>query len=113
MHVSMKRSIALLLQLTIFLSVLAQKENVGTCMIYADSVIGINYTKPYPMYSVMKFPQALYIANELAHRGMSLNEKITVKRADLMQDTWSPMLKAMAEEDSFSYGDLLMSNDML
>ena len=107
MHVSMKRSIALLLQLTIFLSVLAQKENVGTCMIYADSVIGINYTKPYPMYSVMKFPQALYIANELAHRGMSLNEKITVKRADLMQDTWSPMLKAMAEEGSFSYGDLL------
>lgn len=107
MHLSMKRSAVLLLLLLIFVSVLAQKENIGACVIKGDSVIGINYTKPYPMYSVMKFPQALYIANELAHRGMSLNEKITVKRADLMQDTWSPMLKGMAEEGSFSFGELL------
>ena len=107
MHLSMKRSAVLLLLLLIFVSVLAQKENIGACVIKGDSVLGINYTNSYPMYSVMKFPQALYIVNKLAHRRMSLNGKITVKRADLMQDTWSPMLKGMAEEGSFSFGELL------
>ena len=108
-HLSMKRSIVLLLLslLPIFVSVLAQKENIGTCIIKGNSVLGINYTDTYPMYSVMKFPQALYIANKLANSGAGLNEIVTVKRADLMQNTWSPMLKEMADEGSFSYGELL------
>ena len=45
------------------------------------------------MHSVMKFPQALYVADYLSRKGVDLDDTIVVDKADLMQDTWSPMRK--------------------
>ena len=53
---------------------------------------GINATSRFPMYSVMKFPQALYVADFLTRNNIELNTEVIVWKDDLMQDTWSPML---------------------
>ena len=57
------------------------------------SVSGINENERFAMHSVMKFPQALYVADYLSRKGLALDDTIVVDKADLMQDTWSPMLK--------------------
>ena len=59
------------------------------------------------MHSVMKFPQALYVANYLSRKGLDLDDTIVVDKADLMQDTWSPMLKLFEGKKAFSYAELL------
>ena len=59
------------------------------------------------MHSVMKFPQALYVADYLCRKGLALDDTIVVNKADLMQDTWSPMLKRFEGKMAFSYAELL------
>ena len=59
------------------------------------------------MHSVMKFPQALYVADYLSRKGLTLDDTIVVDKADLMQDTWSPMLKQFEGKGTFSYAQLL------
>ena len=70
-----------------------QKEKYGACMIRNDSVSGINEKERFALHSVMKFPQALYVADYLSRKGVDLDDTIVVDKADLMQDTWSPMRK--------------------
>ena len=85
----------------------------GACIMRNDSIIGINENECFAMHSVMKFPQALYVANYLSRKGLALNDSIVVDKADLMQDTWSPMLKQFEGEQArqnvkaFSYAELL------
>ncbi len=55
----------------------------------------------------MKFPQALYVADYLSRKGLDLDDTIVVDKADLMQDTWSPMLKRFEGKTTFSYAELL------
>jgi beta-lactamase class A len=71
------------------------------------SVRGTNENERFAMHSVMKFPQALYVANYLSRKGLSLDDTVVVNKTDLMQDTWSPMLKKFEGEKSFSYAELL------
>jgi len=71
------------------------------------SVHGINENERFAMHSVMKFPQALYVADYLSRKGLDLYDTIVVDKADLMQDTWSPMLKQFDGKKSFSYAELL------
>ena len=68
-------------------------EKYGACMIRNDSVSGVNQNERFAMHSVMKFPQALYVADYLNRKGLALDDTIVVDKAELMQDTWSPMLK--------------------
>jgi hypothetical protein len=65
------------------------------------SIIGTNENKPFAMHSVMKFPQALYVADYLSRKGLDLDDTIDVDKADLMQDTWSPMLKSFEKVKVF------------
>ena len=51
------------------------------------SVSGINEDERFAMHSVMKFPQALYVADYLSRKGLALDDTIVVNKADLMQDT--------------------------
>ena len=74
-------------------SVDAQNEVIGGCVKKDGIASGINATKRFPMYSVMKFPQALYVADFLNRNNIELNTEVIVWKDDLMQDTWSPMLK--------------------
>lgn len=82
-------------------------EDYGAC-VYADGKsTGIRMEEPFAMHSVMKFPQAIYVAECLQKRKGSLNETVKVSKADLMQETWSPMLKTFDKERDFSYAELL------
>ncbi len=79
----------------------------GACIMHDGSVSGINMDERFAMHSVMKFPQALYVADYLSRKGLALDDTIVVDKADLMQDTWSPMLKRFEGKKVFSYAELL------
>ena len=79
----------------------------GACIMHDGSVSGINMDERFAMHSVMKFPQALYVADYLSRKGLALDDTIVVDKSDLMQDTWSPMLKRFEGKKVFSYAELL------
>ncbi len=68
---------------------------------------GLNESLHFPMHSVMKFPQALYVACFLDSAKISIDTKVRVVKAELMQNTWSPMMKEMRDTAMVSYAELL------
>ena len=52
------------------------------------SIVGINENESFAMHNVMKFPQALYVADYLNRKGVELDDTVVVYKAELMQDTW-------------------------
>lgn len=68
---------------------------------------GLNESVHFPMHSVMKFPQALYVAHFLDSAKIDINAKVQVVKATLMQNTWSPMMKEMGDTAMISYAELL------
>ena len=86
---------------------ISDSTSYGACIMRNDSIIGINEDERFAMHSVMKFPQALYVADYLCRKGLDLDDTIVVDKADLMQDTWSPMLKQFEGKGTFSYAQLL------
>ena len=97
------------LLLVLSLGFQAQAQRCGACIIKGNLNISYEGTadKRYEMNSVLKFPQAIYVAHYLDSCDISLDRRVTVKKQDLEQDTWSPMLKMIDEEREFSYGELL------
>ena len=63
----------------------AQAQRCGACIIKGDIVIDFAYSfeQRYEMNSVMKFPQAIYVAHYLDSCGISLDQRVTVKKQDL------------------------------
>ena len=106
------RKIVTLVYALVATSCLAQETtsdntNYGACIMRNGSIVGINENERFTMHSVMKFPQALYVVDYLSRKGLSLDDTIVVDKEDLMQDTWSPMLKSFEGKKAFSYGQLL------
>ena len=95
--------------LVLSIGIQAQAQRCGAHIIKGDLDISYEGTanKRYEMNSVMKFPQAIYVAHYLDSCGISLDQRVTLKKQDLEQDTWSPMLKMIDVEREFSYGELL------
>lgn len=98
-----------LLFIVLSLSFQAQAQRCGAHIIKGDLDISYKGTadKRFDMNSVMKFPQAIYVAHYLDSCCISLDKRVTVKKQDLDQNTWSPMLKMIDVEQEFSYGELL------
>ena len=72
----MRRIVTLVFALVVT-SCLAQKPisdstSYGACIMRNGSIVGINENEPFAMHSVMKFPQALYVADYLSRKGLSL-----------------------------------------
>ena len=65
----------------------AQNEVVGGCVKKGGTESGINATSRFPMYSVMKFPQALYVADFLIRNNIDLNTEVMIRKDELLQDT--------------------------
>ena len=106
--VNMKQLLLLLFLIIPTLLFAQQKvEKYGACMIRNDSVSGVNQNERFALHSVMKFPQALYVADYLCRKGLDLYDTIVVDKSDLRQDTWSPMLKRFEGKQAFSYAELL------
>ena len=51
----------------------------------------INGNRHMPMQSVFKFHIALAILNQVDQGKLSLDQKILIKKSDLLSDTWSPL----------------------
>lgn len=69
---------------------------VGVAVITSDKdTLTLNNRHHYPMMSVFKLHQALAIAHYLDNTGVSIDSLITIKKADLNPDTWSPLYKEM------------------
>jgi hypothetical protein len=47
--------------------------NYGACIMRDGSVSGINEDERFAMHSVMKFPQALYVADYLSRKGLAVS----------------------------------------
>ena len=86
---------------------ISDSTNYGACIMRNGSIVGINENERFAMHSVMKFPQALYVADYLSRKGLNLDDTIVVDKAGMMQDTWSPMLKLLEGKKAFSYAELL------
>lgn len=62
----------------------------------ADTIV-VNDKRIYPLMSVFKVHQALAICEDFDREGISLDTIMTLKRDELDQHTWSPMLKEHTE----------------
>ena len=102
-----KNVVIIILALVSIISVDAQNEVIGGYVKNGGADNGINATSRFPMYSVMKFPQALYVADYLIRNNIELNTNVMVRKDKLMQDTWSPMLKTFEGQKTFTYSELL------
>ena len=102
-----KNVVIIILALASFITVDAQSEVIGGCVKKDGMTSGINSASRFPMYSVMKFHQALFVADYLDRNNIELNTKVIVRKENLMLDTWSPMLKTFEGERSFTYSELL------
>lgn len=76
--------------------------DVGVAVAFGKDTVLINADVHFPMFSVVKFPQALAVAGR-AH----LDENIEVTEEDLNPDTWSPMRDDFPEGGTFSVGQIL------
>ena len=79
----------------------------GAYVVSGDFRYGQQEDTPFAMHSVMKFPQALYVAEYLRLHGLSLSDSILVCKDSLETDTWSPMLATWEGNRHFSFAELL------
>ena len=103
----MLRIFFIIVALAVSITVDAQNEVIGAYVKKGGAESGINATSRFPMYSVMKFPQALYVADFLTRNNFDLNTEVIVRKDELLQDTWSPMLKTFEDQRSITYSELL------
>lgn len=70
-----------------------KKADVGFSVMYLENqkIVSVNGDKHYPMQSVYKFHLALAVLNQVDQGKLKLDQKIFVKKSDLLQDTWSPL----------------------
>ena len=84
-----------------------------TCPLYGASVehgdlyCGHQENCAFAMHSVMKFPQALYVADYLHKKGLTLNDSILVHKDSLDAATWSPMLSRFEGTRYFTFAELI------
>lgn len=80
---------------------------------YGSSIINgeVSYEhqadKYFAMHSVMKFPQALQVAEYLSENGIALTDSVLVCKDSLDADTWSPMLGTFEGRRYFTFAELL------
>ncbi len=56
-----------------------------------SGILSINGDSRYPMQSVFKYPLAIAVLNQVDKKKLSLEQKIHLKKSDLLPDTWSPL----------------------
>ena len=61
--------------------------------------VHINGNKKLPMLSVFKFHIGLAVLNEVDQGKLNLDQKILIKKSDLLENTWSPIRERFPEGD--------------
>ena len=73
-----------------------------------DKSVHINGNKKLPMLSVFKFHIGLAVLNEVDKGKLSLDQKIFIKKSDLLENTWSPIRERFPEGNiEMSLGELI------
>ncbi|UKB82462.1 class A beta-lactamase [Chryseobacterium sp. MEBOG06] len=69
-----------------------KKADVGVSIIGISNrdIIQINGSKSYPMLSTVKFPIALAVLHKIEKGELSMQQKLLIKKEELLEDTWSP-----------------------
>ena len=62
-----------------------------------DKSVHINGNKKLPMLSVFKFHIGLAVLNEVDQGKLNLDQKILIKKSDLLENTWSPIRERFPE----------------
>ncbi|MCK9211090.1 MAG: class A beta-lactamase, subclass A2 [Ignavibacteriaceae bacterium] len=75
------------------------KGNVGVAIISLgnNDTLTINGDSKFPMQSVYKFPLALAVLDKVDKGILSLDQKIFVKKEELLPNTWSPLREKYPE----------------
>lgn len=105
----------LFLLLTFFLAYIQTTEAKGQspCFSYGASIMnedlycGHQEDSAFAMHSVMKFPQALYVADYLHKKGLTLSDSVLVHKDSLDAETWSPMLSIFEGARYFTFAELI------
>ena len=79
----------------------------GASIVDGKASYGHHYDEPFAMHSVMKFPQALYVAHYLREHRLTMVDSVLVSKDSLDATTWSPMLDTFSGERYFTYAELL------
>lgn len=106
------RFVLLVVFMFLFLSASARNDY-GACLIKDGQVFGIHENRYFPMNSVMKFPQALFVADWMQRNNILLSDSVEVNKVDLIEGTWSPKLGDIKTSKSFTYAELLSYSLML
>lgn len=81
---------------------------VGLMHIEGGDSLSINGNRHFPMQSVFKFHLALAVLNLVDQGKLSVDQKVRVKKSDLLHDTWSPIAKKYPEGNvELTIGELL------
>lgn len=72
-----------------------------------DLYCGHQEDSAFAMHSVMKFPQALYVADYLHKKGLTLSDSVLVHKDSLDAETWSPMLSIFEGMRYFTFAELM------
>ena len=107
--------ILLFMLLTFFLAYTQTTEAKGQspCFSYGASIMngdlycGHQEDSAFAMHSVMKFPQALYVADYLHKKGLTLSDSVLVHKDSLDAETWSPMLSIFEGMRYFTFAELI------
>lgn len=79
----------------------------GASIMNGDLCCGHQEDCAFAMHSVMKFPQALYVADHLNKKGLTLNDSVLVCKDSLDAETWSPMLSVFEGTRYFTFAELI------
>ncbi|SDJ12139.1 class A beta-lactamase [Chryseobacterium jejuense] len=78
-----------------------KKADIGVSIVTAGThkkeVTQINGNKPLPMLSTFKFPVALAVLHKVEKGELSLQQKIYIKKEELLEDTYSPFREKYPE----------------
>ena len=92
---------------TVGVSAQETQQQYGASVTNGKEYYGQQDEIPFAMHSVMKFPQALYVAEYLNSKGLSLSDSVLVEKKRLDHDTWSPMLRTFEGKRYFTFAELL------
>ncbi len=87
----------------------AKKATVGVAVVGGDGndEIVVNGNRRYPMQSVFKFHIGLAMMTEIDKGKFSLDQKIEIKKSELLPGLWSPIREAFPEGTSMTIADIL------
>lgn len=78
-----------------------KKADIGVSILNVETgdTLSFNGNKYYPMISVFKFHIALTVLNKVEKGELSLNQVLFIKKAELLENTWSPFRKKYPNGD--------------